>query len=49
MSPPAFVVRTTWRNDNPQTIWNRLADRLGRQPTDAEATAEVRRILASAA
>jgi hypothetical protein len=49
MSPPAFVVRTTWRNDNPQTIWNRLADRLGRQPTDAEAAAEVRRILASAA
>ena len=49
MSTHAFVVRTTWRNDNPQTIWNRLAARLGRQPTDAEAAAEVRRILASAA
>lgn len=48
MNPPAFAVRTTWRNDNPQTIWNRLAARLGREPTDAEAAAEVRRILASA-
>ena len=36
---------TTWRNDNPNTIWNRLAARLGRQPTDAEARAEVSRIL----
>lgn len=36
----------TVRNDNPDTIFNRLAERLGREPTDAEATAEVRRILA---
>jgi hypothetical protein len=36
---------TTWTNDNPATIWNRLAARLGRTPTDAEVTAEVRRIL----
>lgn len=36
----------TWRNDNPNTIWNRLAARLGREPTDAEATAEVKRVLA---
>jgi hypothetical protein len=36
---------TTWRNDNPNTIWNRLAARLGRQPTNAEAEAEVKRIL----
>lgn len=36
---------TTWRNDNPDTIFNRLAARLGRTPTDAEAAAEVRRIL----
>lgn len=39
------TITTTWRNDNPNTIWNRLAVRLGRQPTDAEATDEVRRIL----
>lgn len=34
------------RNDNPNTIWNRLAARLGRQPTHAEARAEVQRIAA---
>ena len=38
-------ITTTWRNDNPGTIWNRLAARLGRQPTNAEAEAEVKRIL----
>jgi hypothetical protein len=36
---------TTWTNDNPATIWNRLAARLGRQPTNAEAEAEIKRIL----
>lgn len=36
---------TTWRNDNPETIWNRLARQLGREPTHAEAKAEVQRIL----
>lgn len=40
---------TTWRNDNPDTIFNQLAARLGREPTDAEASAEVRRILDEAA
>ena len=40
-------ITTTWRNDNPDTIWNRLAAKLGRTPTNAEVTAEVRRILAS--
>ena len=35
----------TVRNDNPNTIWNKLAARLGREPTNAEAAAEVRRIL----
>lgn len=35
----------TCRNDNPDTIFNRLAARLGRDPTDAEACDEVRRIL----
>lgn len=39
-------VTFTVRNDNPNTIWNRLAVKLGREPTRAEATAEVRRILA---
>lgn len=41
-------VNTTWHNPNPDTIWNRLAVRLGREPTNAEAAAEVRRILAKA-
>jgi hypothetical protein len=40
--------RTTWTNPNPDTVWNRLAARLGRQPTHAEATAEVKRILKEA-
>jgi len=35
----------TVRNDNPDTIWNRLAARLGREPSEAEARDEVRRIL----
>lgn len=35
----------TVRNDNPSTIFNVLAARLGREPTDAEAGDEVRRIL----
>ena len=39
-------VPVTWTNDNPNTSWNRLAARLGRRPTDAEAAAEVKRILA---
>ena len=40
-----YRVTTTWHNDNPDTIWNKLAARLGREPTAAEARAEVRRIL----
>jgi hypothetical protein len=39
---------TTWNNANPNTIWNRLATKLGRNPTAAEAAAEVRRILVEA-
>lgn len=27
----------SWRNDNPNTIWNTLARKLGRQPTNDEA------------
>lgn len=38
-------ITTTFTNNNPDTIWNRLAARLGRQPTNAEAAAEVKRIL----
>jgi hypothetical protein len=38
-------ITTTWTNKNPDTIWNRLAAKLGREPTNAEAEAEVRRIL----
>lgn len=43
-----MIIKTVWRNDNPSTIWNRLAARLGREPTNAEAAAEVRRILQDA-
>ena len=42
-------VTTTWRNDNSDTIWNKLAARLGREPTDSEGAEEVRRILDEAA
>ena len=41
-------ITTTWHNANPDTIWARLSAKLGRTPTDAEVTAEVRRILAEA-
>lgn len=41
-------VTVTWHNDNPNTIWNVLARELGREPTEAEAAEEVRRIIASA-
>lgn len=41
-------ITVTWTNNNPDTIWNRLAAKLGREPTNAEATAEVKRILAEA-
>ena len=41
-------ITTTWHNANPNTVWNQLAAKLGRSPTDAEVTSEVRRILAEA-
>lgn len=42
----AVEVRVTWHpSRNPNTIWNRLAARLGREPTNAEAAEEVKRIL----
>lgn len=40
-----LTVTVTVRNDNPNTIWNRLAAKLGREPTNEEAAAEVKRIL----
>jgi hypothetical protein len=42
-------ITTTWTNNNPDTIWNKLAAKLGRQPTDKEAIAETKRILREAA
>ena len=42
------AVRTTWTNGNPNTIWNRLAVKLGREPTNDEAREEVQRILREA-
>lgn len=44
----AVSVTVSVRNDNPDTIWNRLAARLGREPSTREATDEVRRILREA-
>lgn len=40
-----MLVIVTWHNANPNMIWNRLAAKLGREPTNAEAAADVRRIL----
>lgn len=42
-------ITVTWHNAGPETVWGRLAARLGREPTNAEAAAEVRRIIADAA
>lgn len=38
-------ITITWHNAHPNTIWGKLAAKLGREPTDAEAKAEVLRIL----
>ncbi len=38
-------VTVTVTNNNPNTIWNRLKAQLGREPTEAEAAAEVKRII----
>lgn len=40
-----ITVTTTWHNAGPHTIWGKLAERLGREPTNAEACAEVKRIM----
>lgn len=41
-------VSITWNNSNPDTIWNKLTARLGREPTNREAADEVKRILREA-
>ena len=41
-------VSITHRNDNPNTIYNVLKRKLGREPTAAEVKAEVQRILREA-
>lgn len=40
-----IAVTVTWHNAGPHTIWGQLAKRLGREPTNEEAKAEVLRIL----
>ena len=44
------MIRTTiaFHNAGPHTIWAKLSDRLGRDPTNAEAADEVKRIIAEA-
>jgi len=44
----SIQITTTWRNDNPDTVWNKLAAWLGREPTNQEASDEVKRILQEA-
>lgn len=41
-------VTIKWHSTNPDTIWNKLAAKLGREPTRQEAADEVRRILREA-
>ena len=41
-------VTVTVHNAGPHTIWAKLAAKLGREPTQAEAVAEVKRILREA-
>lgn len=40
-----MIVRVTWHNTGPHTIWAKLAERFGREPTEKEAAEEVKRIL----
>lgn len=39
-----ITVSTTWTNRNPDTIYNRLAAKLGREPTSEEIKADLARI-----
>lgn len=43
-----MIITITWHNAGPHTIWGQLAKKLGREPTNAEAIEECRRILAEA-
>ena len=43
-----FAVNFTVTNNNPNTVWNKLAARLGREPSNAEVTFEMQRILTEA-
>jgi hypothetical protein len=38
-------ITVTFTNNNPDTIWNKLAAKLGREPSNEEASQEVQRIL----
>lgn len=40
-----MIATITFENAGPNTIWGRLTAKLGREPTNAEAKAEVQRIL----
>lgn len=40
-----IAVTIKFHNAGPHTIWGRLAEKLGREPTNSEAANEVRRIL----
>ncbi|WP_187967874.1 hypothetical protein [Aquibium microcysteis] len=44
----SLIVTVTWHNPNPDTIANKLAARLGREPTHQELKDEVCRILREA-
>lgn len=44
----ACKITISFHNPNPDTIWNKLAVKLGREPTNREASDEVRRILREA-
>lgn len=44
----SVCVSVTVHNAGPHTIWAKLAARLGREPTNAEAAEEVKRILREA-
>lgn len=42
-----ITITTTWTNRNPNTIWNKLRERLHREPTAGEVRAEIKRIIGS--
>lgn len=41
----AIITTTTWTNRNPDTIFNKLAAKLGREPTNEECREEIFRII----